>query len=138
MSFKQAVRAPSTWAVLGITLAAVVVVLYAWRLPPFHSAIETTENAYVRGSVTVIAPKVDGYVAEVGVLDYMPVKAGQVLVRLDDRNYRQKLEQARSSLAAQEAALANVLQARRAREAAILSAEAQIACARDAVVHAQG
>src|SRR5712664_27204 len=107
-------------------IAAVLLVLYVWRLPPFQTAIETTENAYVRGSVTVIAPKVDGYVAEVGVLDYMQVKAGQVLVRLDDRNYRQRLQQARSNLAAQEAALANVMQARRAREAAILSTEAQI------------
>lgn len=137
MSLKPALRAPGTWAVLGVTLVAVLLVLYAWRLPPFRSAIETTENAYVRGSVTVVAPKVDGYVVEVGVLDYMPVKAGQVLVRLDDRNYRQKLEQARSSLAAQEAALANVLQARRAREAAILSAEAQIVSARAQAVNAQ-
>ena len=103
MSLKQAARAASTWIVLATTLLAVLLVLYAWRLPPFHTAIETTENAYVRGSVTVIAPKVDGYVAAVDVLDYMPVKAGQVLVRLDDRNYRQKLEQARGNLAAQEA-----------------------------------
>lgn len=125
-----------TWVVAGITVVAVLLVLYAWRLPPFRSAVETTEDAYVRGSVTVIAPKVDGYVAEVGVLDYMPVKAGQVLVRLDDRNYRQKLEQARSNLAAQEAALANVLQARRAREAAILSAEAQLASARAQAINA--
>lgn len=130
MPLKQSLRAPSTWIVLAVTLVAVLLVLYAWRLPPFHTAVETTENAYVRGSVTVIAPKVDGYVAAVEVLDYVPVQAGQVLVRLDDRNYRQKLEQARSNLAAQQAALANVVQARRAREAAILSAEAQIAGAR--------
>jgi multidrug resistance efflux pump len=137
MPLKQALRAPSTWIVLAATLLAVLLVLYAWRLPPFHTAIETTENAYVRGSVTVIAPKVDGYVAEVNVLDYVQVKAGQVLVRLDDRNYRQKLEQARSALAAQEAALANVMQARRAREAAILSTDAQIAGARAQYANAQ-
>ena len=137
MSLKEAARAASTWIVLATTLLAVLLVLYAWRLPPFQTAIETTENAYVRGSVTVIAPKVDGYVAEVGVVDYMQVKAGQVLVRLDDRNYRQRLQQARSNLAAQEAALANVMQARRAREAAILSTEAQIASARAQHVNAQ-
>lgn len=77
--------------------------------------------------VTIVAPKVDGYVAEVLVQDYMAVKSGQVIVRLDDRIYRQKLEQARSSLAAQEANLANTVQARRARVAGIGSTQAQIA-----------
>src|SRR4051812_9607806 len=137
MSLKEAARAPSSWIVLIVTTAAVLLVLYAWRLPPFRSTIETTENAYVRASVTVIAPKVDGYVAQVNVLDFMPVKAGQVLVTLDDRNYRQKLDQARSNLAVQEAALANAVQSRRAREAAILSSEAQIAGAAAQSANAQ-
>jgi multidrug resistance efflux pump len=110
-------------------VAGVLLVLYAWRLPPFSSAIETTENAYVRGSVTVVAPKVDGYVAEVLVQDFAAVVAGQVLVRLDDGSYVQKLAQARASLAAQGASLANVAQARRVREAGILGAHAAMATA---------
>ncbi len=122
-------RSRGTWIVLAATLACVALVLYAWRLPPFHTGTESTENAYVRGMVTIVAPKVDGYVAEVLVQDYMEVKAGQVLVKLDDRIYRQKLEQARSALAAQEANLANTAQARRSREAAIGSSQAQIASA---------
>jgi multidrug resistance efflux pump len=113
-----------TAAFIGIAL-----VLYAWRLPPFQSDIESTENAYVRGSVTVIAPKVDGYVAEVLVQDFAAVDAGQVLVRLDDRNYRQRLAQAQAALAAQQANLANLLQARHAREAGVASAGAQLAAA---------
>jgi multidrug resistance efflux pump len=115
--------------VLAATVAGILLVLYAWRLPPFRTAIESTENAYVRGSITVIAPKVDGYVAEVLVQDFVTVKAGQVLVRLDDRIYAQRLAQARANLAAQEANLANVVQARRLREANIASAEAAIATA---------
>ncbi len=122
----QALRSRSLWIVLAATLACAALVLYAWRLPPFDTGTESTENAFVRGMVTIVAPKVDGYVAEVLVQDYMEVRAGQVLVRLDDRNYRQKLEQARSNLAVQEANLANTAQARRAREAAIGSTEAQI------------
>src|SRR5258705_8637089 len=109
----------TTVLVLVATAAGVLLVLYAWRLPPFRTAIETTENAYVRGSITIIAPKVDGYVAEVLVQDFAAVQAGQVLVRLDDRIYTQRLAQARGDLAAQEANLANVLQARRVREANI-------------------
>jgi multidrug resistance efflux pump len=118
-----------SWAVIATTIAGVLLVLYVWRLPPFRTRIESTENAYVRGNITVIAPKVDGYVAEVLVQDFVAVKAGQVLVRLDDRNYRQRLEQARATLAAQQANLANVVQSRRIREANIASANAAIATA---------
>lgn len=118
-------------------IAAVLLVLYVWRLPPFRTAIEMTENAYVRGSVTIIAPKVDGYVAEVKVQDFVAVTQGQVLVRLDDRNYRQKLEQARGSLAAQEANLANLAQTRLVREAGLGSAGAQIANAKAQVINAK-
>ena len=123
--------------VAALTIAAVLTALYAWRLPPFRSAVETTENAYVRGSVTIVAPKVDGYVAEVGVQDFEAVVRGRVLVRLDDRNYLQRLEQVRGNLAAQEANLANLAQTRRVREAQISSAEAQIANARAQTVNAQ-
>lgn len=119
----------SSVAVAAVALGGIALVLYAWRLPPFRSSIESTENAYVRGSVTVIAPKVDGYVAEVLVHDFATVEAGQVLVRLDDRNYQQRLAQAKASLAVQEANLANTVQARKVREAGILNAQAQLAAA---------
>lgn len=119
----------SNIVIATVALAAVAFVLHAWHLPPFHGDIESTENAYVRGSVTVIAPKVDGYVAEVLVHDFATVDAGQVLVRLDDRNYRQRLTQARAALAVQQANLANVAQSRRAREAGVANAQAQLAAA---------
>lgn len=115
--------------VAAAALAGIALVLHAWRLPPFRDGIEATENAYVRGSVTVIAPKVDGYVAEVLVQDFAAVEAGQLLVRLDDRNYRQRLAQAQATLAAQKANLANVVQARHVREAGVASAQAQLAAA---------
>ncbi len=137
MSIPKPFRSPGTWIVLAATLACLALVLYAWRLPPFHGGTESTENAYVRGLVTIVAPKVDGYVAEVLVQDYMAVKAGQPLVKLDDRIYRQRLEQARSSLAAQQANLANTAQARRAREATIGSTQAQIAGADAQLVNAR-
>ena len=50
-------------AIIGI--AGIALVLYAWRLPPFTSSVQTTDNAYVRGQITVVAPQLAGYVAEV-------------------------------------------------------------------------
>jgi multidrug resistance efflux pump len=126
----------ATFGIAMVAIVGVLMVLYAWRLPPFRGHTESTENAYVRGSITVIAPKVDGYVAEVLVQDFAEVAQGQVLVRLDDRNYLQKLAQAKASLAAQQANLANVLQARRAREAGIASAEALVSTAQAQQVNA--
>jgi multidrug resistance efflux pump len=86
----------------AIALAGVLVVLYAWNLPPFRSAIQSTENALVRGPVTIISPQLAGYVVEVPVQDFQQVKQGDLLVRLDDRIYQQKLEQARALLAVQQ------------------------------------
>jgi multidrug resistance efflux pump len=124
-------------AVAAATACGILLVLYAWRLPPFDSAVVSTENAYVRGSITVIAPKVDGYVAEVLVQDFATVEVGQVLARLDDRIYAQRLAQARASLSAQEANLANVAQARQAREAGIANTNAVTAAAQAQRVNAR-
>lgn len=123
------IRLRGHWLFMLAALISAAMVLYAWRLPPFHTGVETTENAYVRGPVTVVAPKVDGYIAEVLVQDYDAVEAGQVLVRLDSRNYQQKLDAAKSQLAIQQANLANSAQSERARQAGTGSAKAQIAAA---------
>jgi multidrug resistance efflux pump len=100
-------RSTATLVALVIGIAGAALVLYAWRLPPFTSSVETTDNAYVRGQITVISPQLAGYVAEVAVQDFQHVQAGQLLVRIDDRIFQQKLEQAKATLAAQKAALAN-------------------------------
>ena len=120
------IRSLSTYIALLVGLAGVTLVLYAWRLPPFASAIQTTENAYVRGQVTVISPQLAGYIAEVPVQDFAQVRQGQLLVRIDDRIFAQKLEQARATLAAQRAALANSEQARRTAEARQRQSEANV------------
>ncbi|ALN83242.1 HlyD family secretion protein [Lysobacter antibioticus] len=137
MPLKTPFKSKATVPVVAIAVVGVLLILYAWRLWPFSSARQTTENAYVRGSVTVIAPKVDGYVAQVRVQDYMQVRAGQVLVELDDRNYRQRLDQARANLAAQQANLSNSTQARRVREAAVANVEAQLKAAQANLARAQ-
>ena len=129
----RTLRSVSTYIALAIGLAGLAVILYAWRLPPFSSAMETTENAYVRGQVTVIAPQLAGYVAEVPVQDFAAVKRGDLLLRIDDRIYAQKLEQARAGLAAQRAGLANSDQSRAAAEARLRAAVATVASAEAAL-----
>jgi len=93
-----------------VALIGVLIVLYAWELPPFRSAVETTENATVRGQVTIISPQLSGYIVEVDVQDFQAVRQGQLLMRIDDRIYNQRLEQARAQLATQRAALSNFAQ----------------------------
>ena len=70
--------------------------------------IETTDDAYVGGDVTSIAPHVAGFVAEVLVRDNQPVAAGQVILRLDTRDFQLALERARAVLQEREAALASL------------------------------
>ena len=110
-----------------VALIGVFIVLYAWNLPPFHSALQTTENAQVRGQVTIIGPQLSGYIVEVDVQDYQMVRQGQLLMRIDDRIYRQRLDQAQAQLATQRAALANFAQSRRTASATIAQNEAAVA-----------
>jgi multidrug resistance efflux pump len=111
----------------GVALAGVLIVLYAWQLPPFSSPIESTENAQVRGQTTIISPQLSGYVYEVPVQDFQWVKAGDLLVRIDDRIYQQHLDQGLAQLGIQKAALENNLQQRRSAEATIVQRQATVA-----------
>lgn len=121
------VRFLSSLMFASIALVGVAIVLYAWQLPPFSSPIETTENALVRGQVTIIGPQLAGYVHEVPVQDFQFVKAGDLLVRLDDRIYKQRLNQALAQVQVQDTALANNLQQRRSAEATIVQRQAALA-----------
>ena len=96
--------------VVGVAVLGVLLVLYAWKLPPFASGVQTTDNAYVRGQVTLISPQVSGYVTDVPVQDFQMVRQGQLLAQVDDRIYRQRLEQAEANLHSAEAALSNSTQ----------------------------
>jgi len=70
--------------------------------------LESTDDAYVKADSTIISPKVSGYIAEVLVADNQPVKAGQLLARIDDRDFRMALDQAHADVAASEAAVRNL------------------------------
>src|SRR6266478_3010564 len=99
--------------------------------------IESTDDAYVGGEITVIAPKVAGFIAEVAVTDNQEVHAGDLLVKLDDRDYRAALAKATAAVAAQHAALANLDATRRLQEAMVAQADAEIAAADAEVVRSR-
>lgn len=82
-----------------------------------------TDNAYVRGDVTPVGTKVPGLIQEVLVTDNQEVEAGDILFRIDDRDYRARVDQARAELAARRAEIVSldrslVLQAASIRQAA--------------------
>jgi membrane fusion protein, multidrug efflux system len=70
--------------------------------------LESTDDAYVKADSTLVSPKVSGYLAEVLVGDNEPVKAGQILARIDDRDFRTALNQAHADVAGSEAAVRNL------------------------------
>jgi membrane fusion protein (multidrug efflux system) len=86
----------------------------------------STDDAYVQADNTTIAPKVSGYVAAVLVGDNEPVKAGQTLARIDDRDFRVALLQAKADVAAATAAIAT-------RQASLDAQQSVIDAARGAI-----
>jgi len=78
----------------GVVLIAVLIGLFL-----YYRNRETTDDAQVDGHITPIASKIYGRVAQVLVDDNQPVKAGQVLVKLDPRDYQASLDQAKAQLA---------------------------------------
>ncbi len=89
--------------------------------------VESTDDAYVGGDVTVIAPKVPGFIAEVAVSDNQAVRAGDLLVRLDDRDYRAALAKADAEVANQQASLTTLDALSFLQEAIVTQAEAEVA-----------
>ncbi|HEY4044896.1 MAG TPA: HlyD family secretion protein [Rhodopila sp.] len=77
-------------AVVGMAAAGQFGTEY-WRTGRF---MVSTDDAYVQADSTLIAPRVPGYIAQVLVVDNQPVKAGQLLARIDDRDYQAALQQA--------------------------------------------
>jgi multidrug resistance efflux pump len=118
-------------------IAGALLALHAWDLPPFTASEQSTDNAFVRGQTTIISPQVNGYVREVLVQDYQRVKGGDVLVRIDDRVYSQRLEQAKAGVATQGANLQNFAQTRRSSQASVEAQAAAVANAAAQVTRAR-
>jgi membrane fusion protein (multidrug efflux system) len=99
--------------------------------------IQKTDNAYVKADFTAIAPKVSGYIKEVLVNDNDTVKAGQVLARIDDRDFQTALTQANADLEAAASAVQNVEAQINLQRSLVSQAEAALNSSRAALSFAQ-
>ncbi|WP_205988367.1 HlyD family secretion protein [Paraburkholderia sp. Ac-20336] len=100
---RQVRRIP--WMLLAVLTVIVVLALAASYWFFVGRLVETTDDAYVGGDVTVMAPKVNGFVTDVLVRDNEFVHANQVLVRLDARDYEARLAQANAEVESAQAAV---------------------------------
>ena len=123
-------------AVLGIA-AGVAIALWGVHWWTTGRFIENTDDAYVGADITAISPKVSGYITELKVTDNQVVHAGDLLARIDDRDYRAALQKAQGAVAAEQALLANLEANERLQHAVIDQAHAGVDAAQAESVRAR-
>jgi membrane fusion protein, multidrug efflux system len=125
-----------------IVIAGVVLALalggaggwYWWTVLRFF---ESTDDAYVASDVSVISPKVEGYLKEVRVADNQAVKKRAVLFVIDDRDFAAKVAQAAAAAATEEAAVATYGSRLDLQQAMIAQAQATVVSADADLVRTQ-
>ncbi|MFM5337942.1 HlyD family secretion protein [Aeromonas enteropelogenes] len=90
---------------------------------------ESTDNAYLQSEVTGISSKLSGYISEVLVTDNQSVKAGQLIARLDDREFQSQVAKAQADLHLIQATIENLAATRVQQLSLIQQAEARVASA---------
>ena len=98
---------------------------------------ESTDDAFVASRQFPIAPKVSGYITAVPVTDNQHVAAGDVIARIDERDYRIALDQAKAQVASAEASIQNIDAQMNVQQAQINANQAQVDQAQAALVYAQ-
>src|SRR6201995_2434536 len=99
---------------------------YGWDYWTVGRFLVSTDDAYVRADNTTIAPKISGYLREVLVGDNEHVKAGQVLARIDERDFKVALDQARADVAAAQATVTSKKAQLEVQQSIIAAAKATI------------
>ena len=115
-------------SLLAATLAILLVVGITVRWSDWVGAAgaQWTDDANLQSDVTPLSAQVSGRVVSVTVEDYARVKAGQVLVQIDDAPFRAQLAQAEANVAAAQASIANLQAQESLQETSIAAAEAQL------------
>jgi len=111
-------------ALLAIGLAVGIGV--RWNGWVGGAGAQWTDDAYLQADLTPLSAQVAGRVVAVTVEDFARVKAGDVLVQIDDAPFRVQLAQAEASVAAAQAAIANLAVQESLQETNIAAAEAQL------------
>lgn len=89
----------------------------------------STDDAYVQADITILSAKISGYVASVAVTNNQNVKAGDMIAKIDDGDYRLALQSAKDKLATQQSAIARVDRQVEAGRASVAQADAQVVSA---------
>jgi membrane fusion protein (multidrug efflux system) len=97
----------------------------------------STDDAYVRADMSALSAKVSGYVAELPVAENSIVKAGTVILKLDDGDFRLAVASAKDRIGLQNATINRVSEQAKAQDAEIQSADAKVAMAEADVTNAQ-
>jgi membrane fusion protein (multidrug efflux system) len=98
---------------------------------------QSTDDAFIAARQSALAPKVSGYITAVPVTDNEHVVGGDVIARIDDRDYRVALDQAEAQVAAAQANIENIDAQRAVQEAQVSANQAQVDQAQAALVFAQ-
>src|SRR6266481_3392983 len=128
-------RRPVVLAIGAMLLAAAVGGGYLYLDSAGH--FQSTDDAFIAARQFSLAPKVSGYLTAVPVTDNEHVAAGDVIARIDDRDYRIALEQAEAQVAAAQASIENIEAQLNVQQAQISANQAQVDQAQAALVFAQ-
>jgi membrane fusion protein (multidrug efflux system) len=121
--------------IVTLTVAALIffVIKDNWTSWQGGSAEQRTDDAYLRADMTPLSTRISGTVRRVDVNDYQPVTPGQVLVQLDDEDYRATLGEAQAALEGAKAQLADNQAAKLVEDAKIQNSQALVNQASSAV-----
>ena len=128
-------RRPVVSAIGAILLASVLGGGYLYL--DYAERFQSTDDAFIAARQFSLAPKVSGYLTAVPVTDNEHVAAGDVIARIDDRDYRIALEQAEAQVAAAQASIENIDAQLNVQQAQISANQAQVDQAQAALVFAQ-
>ena len=126
---------PAVYAIGALLLAAALGGGYVYLDNAKH--FQSTDDAFIAARQSPLAPKVSGYITAVPVTDNEHVAAGDVIARIDDRDYRTALDQAEAQVAAAQASIENVDAQLQVQQAQISANQAQVDQAQAALVFAE-
>jgi membrane fusion protein (multidrug efflux system) len=110
-----------------ILIIPLVIGLGSWIIERHH--YEVTDNAYLKTNLLILSPKVQAYVKQLNIRDNQAVKKGQLLLTLEDRDFRAKVTQAQAAIDAEKAYSQRLQAMKAAQQARINTARANIVVA---------
>src|SRR5271167_48344 len=117
-------------AVSATAAAAIVGIAHYWTFSRFFVS---TPDAYVQADSTIVASRVSGYVAAVMIADNQQVRTGEILARIDDRDFVAALDQTRAEVQAARAEIGDFQAQLATQDTLVAKAHASVAASRAAL-----